>query len=150
VEVRSDRWFEFAVGPAELWTALTGVDRYRSWWPWLHRFEGTSFAEGARWRCAVRAPLGYPVRFEVVLERVVEGRSAAASVAGDIAGRARLDVEAAGAGSRLHLESTLASERWLLRAIARLAPPVARFGHDRLLDTGVRQFRIRAFPRPTG
>ena len=144
MEVRSDRTFAFPVGSADLWTALTSVDRYRSWWPWLRRFDGESFVAGARWRCAVRAPLGYPVRFDVVLEDVVAGRSAAAVVTGDIAGHARLDMEADGGGSQLRLVSTLTSERWLLRALARLAPPVARFGHDRLLDKGVRQFRSQA------
>ncbi len=145
MEVRSDRTFDFPVGPAALWLALTSVDRYRSWWPWLRRFDGVSFVEGARWTCAVRAPLFYPVRFEVVLDDVEPGRSAAAVVTGDIAGRARLDIVVVdGGGSALRLRSTLTSERWLLRAIARLAPPVACFGHDRLLDTGVRQFRERA------
>jgi hypothetical protein len=124
------------------------VEHYRSWWPWLRRFEGTSFVEGARWRCAVRAPLGYPVRFEVALSDVVPDRSAVAEVTGDIAGHARLDVRPTdGGGSELRLQSTLTSQRWLLRAIARLAPPVARFGHNRLLSTGVRQFRERAFSR---
>ncbi|MEA2827840.1 MAG: hypothetical protein QOG43_2279 [Actinomycetota bacterium] len=146
MEVRSDRTFAFAAGPADLWSALTSVDRYPAWWPWLRRFQGVTFTDGAHWRCAVRAPLLYRVRFEVVLSDVVAGRSAAAAVTGDIAGHARLDVRPADdGGSELRLQSTLASRRWLLRAIARLAPPVARFGHDRLLDTGVRQFRQRAF-----
>ena len=148
MEVRSDRTFDFTVGPDQLWSALTSVERYRTWWPWLRRFEGTTFVQGAHWRCAVRAPLGYPVRFEVVLSDVVPGRSAAAAVTGDIAGSARLDVAATdGGGSRLRLQSALASKRWLLRAIAFLAPPVARFGHDRLLEKGVRQFRDEAFSR---
>ena len=153
MEVRSDRTFEFTVGPAELWSALTRVERYRSWWPWLRHFDGSTFVEGARWRCAVRAPLGYPVRFEVALTDVVPDRSAVAEITGDIAGHARLDIrptdaggdDDGGGGSELRLQSTLASKRWLLRALARLAPPVARFGHDRLLTTGVRQFRTRAF-----
>ena len=145
MEVRSDRTFTFAVGPAALWSALTSAERYRSWWPWLRKFEGASFTEGARWRCEVRAPLLYRVRFELVLEEVVAGVSAAAAVVGDIAGHARLDVVGTEAGSQLRLRSILASKRWLLRAVARLAPSVARFGHDRLLDTGVRQFRARAF-----
>jgi hypothetical protein len=145
VEVRSDRTFEFTVGPDDLWSAVTRADRYRSWWPWLRRFDGVAFEEGARWRCAVRAPLGYRVRFDVVLSDVVPGRSAGGAGRRANAGRRPLDVRPAdGGGSQLRLQSTLASERWPLRAIARLAPPVARFGHDRLLDTGVRQFRARA------
>ncbi len=148
VEVRSDRSFPFEVGPGALWSALTRVDRYRLWWPWLRRFEADSFAPGERWRCAVRSPLLYPVRFDVMLEEVVAGRWATARVAGDIAGHARIEVTPDGDGSRLRLVSTLAPEAWLLRAIARLAPPVARFGHDRLLDTAVGQFGARAFGHP--
>ncbi|HVF13289.1 MAG TPA: hypothetical protein VM942_01750 [Acidimicrobiales bacterium] len=145
--VRSDRTFRFTVGQEALWAALTSVDRYRHWWPWLRRFDGGSFSEGARWRCAVRSPLLYPVRFDVVLDEVIAGRSASASVFGDIAGQARLDVSLVEGGSQLRLVSTLASDRRLLRLIFRLAPPVARFGHDRLLATGLRQFRDRAFDR---
>jgi hypothetical protein len=144
VEVCTDRTFEFGVGPAALWSALTSVDRYRQWWPWLREFDGTMFVEGARWRCAVRSPLLYRVRFVIVLEDVVAGRSASAAVTGDIVGQARLDVTPGTGGSRLRLEATLASESRLLRTIARVAPPLARFGHDRLLSVGVRQFRSRA------
>jgi uncharacterized protein YndB with AHSA1/START domain len=144
VEVRSDRTFEFPVGPADLWSALTAVDRYRRWWPWLRRFDGRSFSEGAHWRCEVRSPLLYRVRFEVVLDEVVGGRSASVTVVGDIAGHARLDVTPREDGSRLRLVSVLAPHSRLLQTIGRLVPPVARLGHDRLLDTGVRQFRARA------
>lgn len=146
-EVRSDRSFRFAVGPDELWSALTAVDRYRLWWPWLHRFDGDSFSEGTRWRCAVRSPLLYRLRFEVVLEEVVTGRSASALVAGDITGRARLDVTPVDGGSELRLVSTLVPGSRSLRTIARLLPPVAHLGHDRLIETAVRQFRARALER---
>jgi uncharacterized protein YndB with AHSA1/START domain len=144
VEVQTDRTFEFAVDPPELWSALTSVDRYRRWWPWLREFDGVSFEEGARWRCAVRSPLLYRVRFDIVLEEVVPERSASAAVTGDIVGRARLDVTPAAGGSRLRLVTTLSSESRLLRTVAGVAPPLARFGHDRLLRVGVRQFRSRA------
>ena len=154
VEVRSDRSFRFSVGPAALWSALTAVDGYRTWWPWVRRFDGVAFTEGARWRCAVRSPLLYPVRFEVVLDEVVGGRSAAATVSGDIGGHARLEVTPVEGGSELRLVSALTAESRLLRAVARLVPPLARFGHDRLLDRGVRQFTARALgrsePRPAG
>jgi len=146
-EVRSDRSFRFAAGPDDLWSALTAVDRYRLWWPWLRRFDGHSFSEGTRWGCAIRSPLRYPVRFEIVLEEVVTGRSASASVAGDITGRARLDVTPVEGGSELRLVSTLAPESRLLRTISRLLPPVARLGHDRLIETAMRQFRAGAFER---
>jgi hypothetical protein len=149
VEVRSDCTFHFDVGSEALWSAITDVGHYRRWWPWLRRFDGAAFSEGARWRCVVRSPLRYRVRFDVVLDEVFPGRSATASVTGDIAGHARLDVRADDGGgaddrSRLHLVSRLEPRSRLLRSLSLVAPPVARFGHDRLLRTGVRQFSARA------
>jgi uncharacterized protein YndB with AHSA1/START domain len=148
-EIRSDRSFRFPVGPDELWSTLTDVRRYRQWWPWLRRFMGDAFAAGTRWRCVVRSPLHYRVRFDVVLDEVVEGHSAAATIGGDIEGHARLDVFAAEGGSHLRLVTALSPASVLLRALSLVAPGVARYGHDRLLEIGVRQFRAGAIAHPT-
>ena len=48
MEVESDRRYRFAVGPEELWSALTRVEDYQSWWPWLGQFDGRAFAAGER------------------------------------------------------------------------------------------------------
>lgn len=129
--------------------ALRRVDDYRSWWPWLRRFEPAALEPGARWRCRVQPPLPYAVRFDLVLTEVVDGRTVGADVEGDLTGRARLDVTADGSGSVLRLRSTLTPVDPFLRAIARVARPVATFGHDWILDTGFRQFSSHALPTPT-
>jgi hypothetical protein len=38
----------------------------------------------------------------------------------------------------------------MLKTVARLARPMAQFGHDWVLDTGARQFRSHAFPGHPG
>jgi hypothetical protein len=144
VEVRSDRRYDFSVGPGELWAALVRVQDYRRWWPWLRDFRAQSFSPGARWECVVQPPLPYVVRFRLELREVVSPEYATASIEGDINGEARLDVSAVGSGSELRLVSCLSPRNALLRAVAGLAPPVARFGHEWVLDTGVNQFRARA------
>src|SRR5215207_4225533 len=40
VEIVSDRRYRFAVDREELWSALTRVQDYQSWWPWLRHFDG--------------------------------------------------------------------------------------------------------------
>jgi hypothetical protein len=144
VHVRSDRRYEFAVGPDELWTAFTRVEDYRSWWPWLRRFEAGGFEPGERWRCTVQPPLPYVLRFDVTLVEVEPHRFVTASVSGDIVGEARIDVRATGTGSEVRLVSALSPSNPMLRAIATMARPVVRFGHDWVLDTGLRQFASRA------
>jgi uncharacterized protein YndB with AHSA1/START domain len=146
VQVRSDRRYRFPVGPEDLWPVLTRVEDYRSWWPWLRRFDAVAFEPGAAWTCVVQPPLPYSLRFRIVLHEVDPCRLATATIDGDIVGEARLELAATEAGSEARLVSSLAPENAVLRAIAGVARPVAQFGHDWVLDSGLRQFRSRALP----
>ena len=142
---RSDRRHRFAAPPEEVWAAFIRIDAYRRWWPWLADFDGSAFAEGERWACVVRPPLPYVLRFDIVLEEVEAPRFVTATVAGDITGHAALDVYAVDGGSELRLVSTLWPANAVLRAAARVAAPIISLGHDWVLDTGLRQFRERAW-----
>jgi len=144
VLVRSDRRYRFALPPDELWEVATSVDGYRSWWPWLRRFDGAAFAAGQVWACVVQPPLPYAVRFAIALDEVEAPALVRATITGDIEGSAALEVTAAPGGCEARLVSHLSPANSVLRAAARLARPVVRFGHDWVLDTGARQFTARA------
>lgn len=146
--VRSDRRHRFPVEPTALWDAFAATGEYRTWWPWLRSLDaGDGFVEGARWRCVVQPPLPYVLRFDLVLEEVEAPRFVTATVEGDIEGHAAIDLTAVdGTGSELRLVAVLSPSAPALRAVARVAGPLVRFGHDWVLDTGLRQFRRRALP----
>lgn len=146
MEVRSDRRYAFAVSPAELWPALTRVEDYRTWWPWLRGFDATAFDAGEQWECVVQPPLPYSLRFRITLDEVVPAAVVVATVDGDITGSARLDITPTDEGSEVRLVSQLAPRSPILRVIAGAARPIAQFGHDWVLDTGLRQFSARALP----
>lgn len=129
-----------------MWTAITHTDRYRVWWPWLHGFDGTTFIEGVRWRCVVKPPLPYQLNFDVLLVEVVDHDLVRARIEGDITGWAQLTAVDSDVGSEFRLTSELSPSSSALRLIARVARPVASFGHDWVLDTGARQFREIALP----
>lgn len=141
----SDRTFTFDVGAERFWETISRTDDFPRWWSWLHRFDVDGLHEGTSARCEVRAPLPYSLRFDVVVERVVEGRLVETMVKGDIAGPARLEIDAL-AADRCQARLTWALEPAtpLLRNMARFARPVMEWGHDRVLEIGVRQFRRRA------
>jgi uncharacterized protein YndB with AHSA1/START domain len=145
--LRSDRRFTVPVGPDELWAALTSVEDYLSWWPWLRSFEHEPFETGARWRCVVRPPLGYRVCFDIELTDVAPASHVSAVVDGEIVGTADLDVATHPVGSELRLRSELAPVAPLLRWGTALVPSLARLGHDQVIDAGARQFRDRAVGR---
>ena len=144
VRVRSDRRYHFALPPERLWERMSAVDEYRTWWPWLHRLEAAEFVTGARWACVIQPPLPYTLRFDLRLVEVEAPNLAVARLEGDIVGHARLDVTQTGDGAQARLVSDLAPGNRMLRAVAGLARPVARYGHDWVLDTGARQFRQHA------
>jgi uncharacterized protein YndB with AHSA1/START domain len=142
--VRSDRRHRFPVPPEQLWEAVVRVQDYRSWWPWLGGVDDAAFAEGERWRCLVRPPLPYVLRFDLVLEEVERPRFVTATIEGDLTGHAALDIAPTPEGSELRLVSALQPDNGTMRALARVAPALVRFGHDWVLDTGLRQFRAGA------
>lgn len=146
MEVRSDRTWRFDADAPTLWSALTDVDSYRTWWPWLSRFEAAKgFEPGARWDCTVQPPLPYTMKFTLWLEEVSPCVSADATIAGDIEGTARVSLHPDGAGTVVRLTSDLAPANRFLKQVAWVATPIVRFGHDWVLDTGAAQFRRRAF-----
>ena len=120
------------------------VDRYRDWWPWLRRFTAEGLALGDTWSATVQPPLPYRLTFELLITEVDAPRAVAADVTGDIEGSARLEVCRSGTGSVLHFTSELTPTNPVLRAVARVARPAARYGHEWVLETGLEQFRTRA------
>jgi uncharacterized protein YndB with AHSA1/START domain len=141
--IHTDRRYAFAASADEVWSALTSVDEYARWWPWLVGFDGTDFDVGSRWRCTVRAPLRYSVHFDIELVEVEAVERASAMVAGDISGTATLTVTSVDDGSELRLVSDLASNVGLVATVDRFAPRLAEASHRWVLDTGFRQFRDR-------
>ena len=92
MDIRSDRRFEFDHDRATVWTALTHVERYPIWWPWLE-CDGVALAEGERWTCRVDPPLLYSLDFELHVAEVVAERFVRAELTGDLVGVARLTLD---------------------------------------------------------
>jgi len=158
----SDHRYHFPADRAAVWAAVTSVDRYRSWWPWLRQFRASGFAAGEVWDCAIQPPMPYQLRFTVTLEQVEAPSLVVATVGGDVHGTATLElrdaVAVAGGGTapdggmaggsavgcHVRLQSALAPANRTLRTVARLSRPLARYGHSWVIDTGATQFLARA------
>ena len=86
----------------------------------------------------------YLVRFSVMIEQVDAAVRVRATVGGDVVGHATLTLDEADMGCTATLDSSLAPGNTALRTVSRFAGPIARFGHDWVLDSGARQFITRA------
>ncbi len=67
-----------------------------------------------------------------------------ARVGGDVVGTATLQLSDTDTGCAATLDSSLAPGNRAVRLVSRFAAPIARFGHDWVLDSGARQFIARA------
>jgi uncharacterized protein YndB with AHSA1/START domain len=139
-----DRSWRFACSGEQLWDVLADTDEYPRWWSWLDGFACDGLHEGATARFAVRPPLPYRLRLAVQVDEVVPGERVATTVGGDLAGRAHLRLQPAGAGTDVRMTWSLTLQRPALLAVERVARPAMVWGHDRVVAIGVDQFRRRA------
>lgn len=136
--------YELPLPRQEVWTLISQVSEYRAWWPWLRVFDASSLAPDEEWRCEVQPPVPYLVRFRVAIEDVEPAVVVRAKVDGDVVGVASLRFSDTESGCLATLDSSLAPGNRALRMVSRFAAPIARFGHDWILDSGARQFITRA------
>lgn len=92
----------------------------------------------------MRPPLPYRLRVEVLLDDVRPCERVATTVAGDLRGRARLELAPVGPQTEVRMSWELELHRPLLVAAERVARPAMVWGHDRVVAMGVEQFRRRA------
>jgi len=147
--ITTEHAYELPVSPATVWEHISDVDAYRTWWSWLRRFRAGGLEAGQEWQCEVQPPVPYLVRFQVHLEHVAAPTAVRARIAGDVVGTAELALSETEDGCRAVLSSSLAPGNVTLRLVSRVAAPIARFGHDWVLDSGARLFIARALA-PSG
>ena len=133
--------YRLAAPPDAVWAALASVGDYPSWWPWLRSFDARALAAGEAWRCTIRPPLPYAVRCTIALGDVDAGLRVAADVSGDVTGAAAVTlVGAPDRATDVRIASDLTARSLPARAVSRVAPGVARRGHDWVFDTAAAQF----------
>jgi hypothetical protein len=141
MRVASDRCFSFPAERASVWNALLDVPAYPTWWPWLTEFDGRLLADGETWSCGLRSPLRVVLQFRLRIDHIVEREQIAATISGDLNGTAWLTLTETEDGSEVRLVSALSPRSKAVSRIAAVAPPLASWAHDRVIDTAAHQFR---------
>jgi uncharacterized protein YndB with AHSA1/START domain len=137
------RRFPFEVTPEELWEAISEPGRFESWWGWLGklRVEGDGLADGTVLTGTVSPPVPYRMRVTVRLERCERPAHIDASVDGDLRGTAQLHLRPTATGTDAEVAWRIEMMQRPMRLAARVAAPLLRFGHDRVVDMTVHGFR---------
>jgi carbon monoxide dehydrogenase subunit G len=134
---------DFATRPDVLWATLEHVERFEGWWPWLQdfRLEGDGLTAGSVLHGVVAPPLPYRMRVRVELTACVRPVTIEAVVAGDLVGVASLAMRPAGVGTAVDAAWTVEMMQAPMRLASRVAYPLLRWGHDRVVDVTVARFR---------
>lgn len=141
---RFDRTWCFPVPPEQLWAVLDRTDQYPSWWAWLREFQTDGLTPGSTARCVIQSPLPYALRCTIRVEELRAPEVIATTVTGDLRGPAYLEVREATDGCTARLRWALTLGNPVLARLARVGRPAMSWAHDRIVSTGVDQFRRRA------
>lgn len=137
------RSYRFPAQPAVVWSSIEDVERFPAWWGgWLGRFRvvGDGLKPGSVLDGTVSPPLPYRMHVHVTLDRCVPPKRIEATVGGDLTGDALLTVSAADAGSEVEVAWTIEMRQRAMRTVARVAHPLLRWGHDRVVEATVAGF----------
>jgi len=128
-----------------VWDRLHQVEEYPRWWPWLESFRSEGLAAGSRTEAVLRAPLRYSLRFTLTVLQATAPSTLVAEVRGDIEGRAQLWLDAVGSATRIRILFDVELCRPILRAVSGgIGHRVLAWGHNHVMDHGVRRFEERA------
>jgi uncharacterized protein YndB with AHSA1/START domain len=135
--------FSLEVPPERVWQAIERFERFETWWGWLEEFriEGAGLVDGAELHGVVSPPLPYHMRLCVILDRCSRPKSIDATIHGDLEGTARLRLEPDHDGTRAEVAWTIEMIQRPMRLAARVAYPLLRWGHDRVVEMTVVDFR---------
>lgn len=133
----------FAIAPDRVWDAIDDVRRFPRLWSWLRAFEagGDRLQPGLVMRGTVVAPVPYRMRLTVEVDEVSRGHWVRATVRGDLAGPAAVEIRETARGCELTVCWRAEIRRPAMRAAAHVVRPVLVWGHDRIVETTVRSFR---------
>lgn len=131
------------MSPSELWAAIEHVDRFESWWSWLHDFslDGGGLVSGSVMRGAVVPPLPYRMQLQVELVRCDRPRAIDAVVHGDLEGVASMRLRRTRRGVRAEAAWTIEMMQRPMRMASLVARPALVWGHDRVVEMTVASFR---------
>ena len=133
-----------------VWATIGRFDLYPRWWSWLHDFDvdGNALEPGTVLHGIVAPPLPYRMRLDVVLDRLIPEQLIAALVHGDLEGVAHLTFERDGNQTEVKASWTIEMMQQPMRVAARIAHPLLRWGHDRVVDATVDSFRRHLSDKP--
>ncbi|MEA2434981.1 MAG: hypothetical protein QOG54_2438 [Actinomycetota bacterium] len=131
------------VSPDDLWDALSRVDLFKTWWPWIKdiHLEGEALELGSALTFTIDPPIPYRMRVTVDVVESVDGRYLRGDVSGDLHGTGSLRFDESPLGSDVTTEWKVEVSNPAIKAVIRLARPLLLYAQRWAVEVSLRGFR---------
>jgi hypothetical protein len=145
------RLFAFEVPPRIVWAALEDFSSWGKSSTWVRNLEvhGRGLNDGTVLFATVATPVDHPMQVVLELERCLPFELIAATLSGDLRGEGRLLLQDDNGGTRAQVAWAFEMMPRSLRAVARVAGPLLRWGHDVLAENTIDAVRAHVYQLPT-
>jgi carbon monoxide dehydrogenase subunit G len=139
------RSFRFHASPEKLWDRIEELDQFELWFPWLtdFSFDGDGLSAGTVLTGVVSPPLPYRMRLRVELDRSERPTSIDATIGGDLTGNAHIHIRPDADGAMAEVSWSVEMLQPIMRIAWRFGRPLLQWGHDRVVEITVANFRPR-------
>jgi polyketide cyclase/dehydrase/lipid transport protein len=131
------------VSPEELWTALSRVDLFHTWWPWIKdiHLEGEALELGSALTFTIDPPIPYKLRVTVDVVESDEDSYLRGDVSGDLHGTGSLRFEEFSGGSEVTTDWNVVVSNPAIKAVIFLARPLLLYAQRWAVEVSLRGFR---------
>jgi carbon monoxide dehydrogenase subunit G len=138
--------FLVSAAPEAVWSILEDLEYFDRNSPWLRSLtiDTPGLRTGSVLHGTISTPLPSGIRLRIALNQVSRPYLIVATVHGDLQGEARLSLLPDGQWTRAEVRWTVEIVQRPMRAMARVAHPVLRRGHDTVVRAAMRALTVRA------
>lgn len=142
-----DTLWQVAAEPEAVWSVLTAVEEWQSWWRGVRAVERLADGDldglGRRYRTAWRGRLPYALAFETETTRIERPVLIESRASGQLRGIGTWRLSPDGEGTRVHHRWAVCTTPPWMNALAPLARPVFCWNHDAIMRWGAEGLRRR-------
>ena len=137
--------FRFDASPKQLWDRIEELDQFELWFPWLSdfRFDGDGLSAGTVLNGVVTPPLPYRMQLRIEIDQSERPSSIDATIGGDLTGNAHIRIHPVPDGAMAEVSWSVEMRQPIMRIACRLGRPLLQWGHDRVVEITVANFRQR-------
>lgn len=125
-----------------MWAALTNKPfNWEEWWPQLQNVHDLAMKEmlvGSTFSCTWRAPMGYKLRTDIVIDQVVELKKVRLHSSGDLVGTVTCNLRRSDGSTHIDIDWQVDTNKSWMNHASHLLRPIFVYNHHAVMRSGAR------------